>query len=287
LKLVVRAGTLVGERNIDARTCEDLAGATAVVLALLLRSEVPLRDDELAGGKLAGIESPVGIESPAGIENSASGPPLTSSTDRDEQARTSLSALERDALDPQRAPAPKDGVAPGALRRWHGVLQLPVVSMGIGPVPGVSLGLSLAAGFSFARWSLLAESGAWLKQTLTVVDQPDAGADIHRIEAAVRGCRAIPLGRLEVSACLRAALQHMWARGTGVHVAPETAQTSWLAAGLGVQAHYQFVRSFRIFGGLDVNFQAARPRLSIDSVGSLGQLWPAALTISVGSEWIL
>ena len=42
LKLVVHDGELVGERSLDSDSCEDLAGATAVALGLLLRSESPL-----------------------------------------------------------------------------------------------------------------------------------------------------------------------------------------------------------------------------------------------------
>ena len=36
LELVVHAGDLVGARNIDGSSCEDLAGAAAVAFALLL-----------------------------------------------------------------------------------------------------------------------------------------------------------------------------------------------------------------------------------------------------------
>jgi hypothetical protein len=42
LKLVIRAGDLVGERVIEGRSCEALAGAAAVNLALLLGSAEPL-----------------------------------------------------------------------------------------------------------------------------------------------------------------------------------------------------------------------------------------------------
>src|SRR5213078_3096462 len=38
LDLAVHVGDLVGARKIDGRSCEDLAGAAAVALALLLRS---------------------------------------------------------------------------------------------------------------------------------------------------------------------------------------------------------------------------------------------------------
>src|SRR5262245_12787646 len=47
LELAIRAGNLEGTRNIDARSCADLAGAAAVALALLLQSSGPLDEGEL------------------------------------------------------------------------------------------------------------------------------------------------------------------------------------------------------------------------------------------------
>jgi hypothetical protein len=134
---------------------------------------------------------------------------------------------------------------------------------------------------------VLAEGGAWLKQALKAPDQPDVGATVQRFEAAVRSCRAVPFGDFELAPCLRVSVQHLSTRGTGGHVAARTAETTWVAAGAGVQARYQLRHWFRVFGGVDVQVQTSRPRISVDGVGSLGQLWPAALTITVGSEWIL
>ncbi|HET7539852.1 MAG TPA: hypothetical protein VFK05_08265, partial [Polyangiaceae bacterium] len=47
LKLVTRAGSLVGERNLDASSCENLSGAASVSIALLLSSAEPLSADDL------------------------------------------------------------------------------------------------------------------------------------------------------------------------------------------------------------------------------------------------
>src|SRR3954469_15281520 len=41
LKLLIYAGDLVGERNLDGKSCDDLAGAAAVALTLLLTSDQP------------------------------------------------------------------------------------------------------------------------------------------------------------------------------------------------------------------------------------------------------
>ena len=275
LRLVVRVGGLVGVRAIDGRSCEDLAGATAVVLALLLSSAEPLRGDDFQASGQAGPDQLFDGSSAGG------------STGGDEQTRTLEPARPGDSAEPEPEPTPLNSEEAPAPRRWRGALQLPIVSVGIGPLPGPSFSFSLAGGILLQRWSFFGEAGVWLKQELKATDDPDSGADVHRIEAAVRSCRAIVFGHFEVAPCVRLALQHMWARGTGAHIAAQTAQATWLAVGLGVQARYQFSHWLRVFSGVDAHLETARPRLSIDGVGSLGQLWPAAFTISVGSEWIL
>jgi hypothetical protein len=166
------------------------------------------------------------------------------------------------------------------------VLGLPVGSLGIGPLPGLSLGVFVAAGLELGRYRLVAEGGAWLRQALQSASEPDAGATVHRVEGALRGSRAFSLGPWEVAPSLRVAVQHLWARGTGVHVAAQTAKATWVAVGLGLQAGYRLTQWFRVFAGLDGHVQTARPRLSIDEVGKLYQLRRAAFTVTFGSAWI-
>jgi hypothetical protein len=274
LKLVLRAGGLVGERNIDGRSCDDLAGASAVVLALLLSSAEPLSGQDLDGGE-------------APLDAAAAAQAVGASADHDAAARSAASTPASAETKTARAPDPAESDEPRAQRRWHGLLQLPLAALGVGPVPRYSLGLSLGAGARFERWSFLAEGSFWLAQRLTSPDQPDSEANLQRIEAAIRSCRAFLFGQFELAPCARVAVQHLWARGTGAHVAPQTATATWLALGLGVQARYHIVQWFSIFGGVDAHVQTARPRVSIDGVGELGQLWPAALTITLGTEWIL
>src|SRR3954469_1241790 len=49
LRLEIRYGDLAAVRNIEGKSCKDLAGAAAVALALLLSSEEPLSQRDLAG----------------------------------------------------------------------------------------------------------------------------------------------------------------------------------------------------------------------------------------------
>ena len=57
--------SLVGERNLDATSCENLSGAAAVSLALLLRSEEPLSEADLGVQPAAWQRGPAGQQSTA------------------------------------------------------------------------------------------------------------------------------------------------------------------------------------------------------------------------------
>jgi hypothetical protein len=269
LKLVLRTGELVGERNIDGRSCDDLAGATAVVLALLLRSADPLLGTDLEGR-------------PAQTDGSTTTAAKTATVLDPSDARDARTDARPDAGATE-SPPRADVRAP---RRLHGLLQLPLASVGIGPFPRPGFGFSLGLGARLERWSMLAEGTYWLTHRLRSASEPGAAANIQRVEAALRTCRAFAFGRFELAPCARLAVQHLWARGTGAHIAPQTAKATWLAVTLGVQARYHIRQWFGVFAGLDAHLHTARPRLSIAELGSLGQLWPAALTISLGGEWI-
>ena len=274
LRLVLRAGDLRGERNIDGQTCEDLAGATAVVLALLLRSAAPLSDDALDGQQASASR--------------AKGAAQAGTTSGDEAAATALvSPSSSEIAQPAQLPAARDPGDERTRRRWRAILQLPLVALGLGPVPGPSVGTAVAGGTKLELWSLLAEGAVWSQQTVRSRDQPDSATRVRRIEAALRGCRALPLGRFELAPCLRVSLQHVWARGTGTRVSARTAGASWLAVAAGLQARYRVSPWFRVFAGVDANVEAARPRISIDELGELGQLRAFAFTLTLGPEWIL
>src|SRR6478609_6716476 len=49
LRLAIQYGNLAAVRDIEGKSCKDLAGAAAVALALLLSSEEPLSERDLAG----------------------------------------------------------------------------------------------------------------------------------------------------------------------------------------------------------------------------------------------
>lgn len=247
LKLVIHAGDLVGERIIEGKSCEALAGAASVNLALLVRSTEPLSAADVG-------------EPPA---------PETQPKPEDREAARPNDADER------------------STRTWRGLLELPLAALELGPMPAPSFGGALAVGVWLDRWRILAEGNLWLRQELTVTAPLAAGANVARIAATLRTCRTFPFGRFELAPCVHVSIQHVSARGTGAHIAARTEESTWVAPGVGVQSRYQLTPWLGLVGSVDARIEGSQPRIAIDGVGRVGQLGPVAVKIALGPEWIL
>src|SRR5450755_3617852 len=134
LRLLLRSGGLVGERNIDSRSCADLTRAAAVAIALLLHSDEPLSegmlgDEHPAAGSREGAEPASGPEVPPADHPPPEKPPL--------------SELPKETPRPE--PARPDVVPEPARHRVHARLQAPLAALSVGPFPrpdwGVSFGV--------------------------------------------------------------------------------------------------------------------------------------------------
>jgi hypothetical protein len=237
LELVVTMDGLVGERSLEARACDDLAGATAVNIALLLK------DAQL---RAASFESP--------NDNAKAGP-------------VSLPV----AAEPPPVRA---------------ILQAPLLAWSLGPMPSPSIGVSLAGGVAIDPWILVAKATLWLPHTLDS-ERAETGATIDRLGVGLHVCRAFPFGPFGLAPCASLALEQLWARGVGPYVRSEDARATGLAVGLGIQARYRLAGWLNLLGGAELKLQAARPRLSIEGVGSFAQLGMLAGELTLGAEWIL
>lgn len=289
LKLTVHAGNLKGERHIEGKSCDDLAGATAVALALLLQSEAPLSERDLVGRENADAESSPSEPSrgETATQDGQTASPQPGSAEEAPKPAAQSPKPPATTTEPERSQAPTSNVEARPVRRWRALIQAPSVAFGLGPLPGPSYGLALAFGVSLYRWRFSVAGSGWLRQALTANDQPGVAANVDRLTARIRGCRAIVVAPLEAGPCLTFAVEHISARGLGAHVAPRTANATWVAAGLGVQARLHVTSSVGLAGGIDVEIEASRPKISIDGVGSVGQLEPGAVTMTLGPEWIL
>jgi hypothetical protein len=276
LKLVIRAGDLIGERTIEGRSCDDLAGAAAVNLALLLASREPLSAADVGAPPGASAAEPAKPSEPQPTQEPQSKPkaaepeqPVDDDDDDDDDDAD-------DAVDD----------APST-RSWRGLLDAPIGTLELGPMPEPSLGGALAIGLWIDRWRVLAEGTLWQRQELTAKTHLPASAHVDRFAATLRTCRTFPFSRFELAPCVHISLQHVAARGNGPHIAARTEASTWVAPGVGVQARYELAAWLALLAGVDARIEGSRPRIAIDGVGRVGQLGPAAVKVALSLEWIL
>jgi hypothetical protein len=270
LRLVVRSGELVGERVLESNSCADLAGAAAVTLGLLLRSEEPLGDlGELSPSEGAQTTT----SSPGSFENAPSPPRDAAAGDEEGEAE----------LDAERGSTSEAT----STRSVRGLLRAPLFSLSVGPLPEPSLGLGLAGGVSTEGFRFLLEGRKWWKQRVEAEAFPGFGAELDRATATLRACRSLGWERFELAPCLVVSLEHLSASGTGPGVASSTESVFWLVPGVGAQGGLAVTSWFHLVATLDVQIEASRPQIVIEGLGDVTELGPAAFTVMVGPEWIL
>ncbi|MES1183940.1 MAG: hypothetical protein ABUL60_08995 [Myxococcales bacterium] len=258
LKLVVREGALTGERNITSDSCEDLAGATAVALGLMLRSATPLSESALSGA-----DSPDASGTTKPPAAPAAPPPSN----------------------PETPAAPSQPTASTGFR-WRALVRLPAAVADFGPLPNPNVGVALAAGGRFDQWRFLVAGQLWLNQTVHGgADLPSYSARVRRQTATLTLGRAFRWGSFELAPCLVLALERIAARGAGDGVAPSEAQAVWLSTGAAFQGSLALSKTLAIFADVGARVQLSRPVIAIDGLGDLRQLRPIGLSSGLGLEW--
>jgi len=288
LRLVIEYGKLSAVRNIEGKSCKDLAGATAVALALLLSSEEPLSERDLAGTSPATTTTTGGAsvgedpeqKKPATSPNGPTTPP---------RANTPEPPLSADEA--------------GPARRWHVLLVAPIVALGLGPMTQTSRGFGVAAGLSLDRWQLLVEGKRWASQRETLSNSGNEyQVELERFTVGARACRGLFGTRFDLAPCALLSVHHLGALGSGPSLVAGSDSVTWAALGIGAQARLLVTSWLGLVVGVDGELQLARPEveLSLPTVGVPGvvtrnvplntipveRLAAAAATITVGSQWI-
>ncbi len=310
---MTRAGGLVGERKLNASSCENLTGAAAVSVALLMRSAEPLNEGDLTGKSLNDATTPAGATTGSAPATSSTGLPARQPTALRKQARQPQRPRRRDRTRHPRPPAPQSRTRPEAkndsqdpedseappseiiqrpirepaVRKARVLAQIPLAVMSVGPLPKPSWGVAFAGGASFESWRLLLGGSAWLRQHVTSEQSPDFGADIDRLTGTFRACRTLSDSMFEVAPCLTLSLEHITARGTGAGVTARSEQATWLGVGAGAQGRLHLTSFLALLLGVDAQIQTARPVITVDGAGTVKQLGYGAFTATIGPEWIL
>ena len=293
LDLVVRVRDLVGTRSIESNSCEDLAGAAAVEIGLLVHSAEATTEP--------GQPSPLPqTSSPAqGSEPSRS---RSSGTDSSSSQRTS------DASPPERAPnggksEGKTEVESAAMepppsvesqRAWHALVQVPVLELGIGPLPQSARGIGLSIGLEYASWQLQLKGISWQRQNVPAPGNPGYGADVDRVGTAFWGCRELRSSWFGLSPCVTVGVERVSATGTGLAI-ERTQHAFGMTLGAGAQGRAYLARWICLLLAVGGQIELSRPQIWIDGVGApytsdryeTYRFAPAALSVAVGVEWIL
>jgi hypothetical protein len=286
LDLVVHVRDLVGTRSIESSSCEDLAGAAAVEIGLLVHSAEATAEPSRPG-TLPQTSPPVrGSEPSPSRSNGTDARPSqgtsdTSPTERASNGGKSESKTEAESEVTEQPPSVE------SQRAWHALVQAPVLELGVGPLPQMARGIGLSLGLDYANWQLQLKGISWQRQNVPAPSWPGYGADVDRVGAAFWGCREFRGSWVGFSPCLTAGIERVSASGTGRNIAQSTQHAMGVTAGAGVQGRLYLASWIRLLAAVGGQVELSRPQISMKGVGSVYQFAPAALSVAVGLEWML
>ena len=261
LLLSMGVGSTPSSRVIEARTCDELAGAAAIAIALLARSTA-----EEGSAPAISPSTPASVPSDA-PPNSPPAPPPSPNHDK--------------AVSTKDAPPIKP--PPGGL---HLLIDAPIGAAGWGSLPSAGLGLGAALGI---RWKgLRANVGGELWQPQT--NRVSGFASHFTLQSGrAEACFIEAVHGLELGPCLGAAVQRLAGEGVGSRVFSANSRTAlWISGtgGLFVSLPTPSFTHLRFFGEARVLVSPRRPRFTIDQLGPVHEPAMAAPQLNLGCEWI-
>jgi hypothetical protein len=252
LILVIHDRAAVGMRVMESDSCEDLGGAAAVALGLLVRVE------QSSSGPLS--ESALG-----GVPNQTA---------------------EKPHEPPPPPSEPRREAAPQAARKWHPILRIPLFRFDLGVLPRPSYGTGLALGIGYESWRVLVGGALWWPQSIPAPGFPGFGAKTHRLSADLQGCRGWQVGRFELAPCLVVALENVAVRGYGPGVVSHLRRPAWLSVGGEAAGSWHLHDFASLVMSINGRFSTSRPHFVIDGIGELHRVPLVAAGATIACEWI-
>lgn len=272
-RLLLRMGPGEGQssRVIDAGTCEELAGAAAIAIALLARSTAT------GSSGSAGTEGESTLAStsatPGGADAKppeAAAPPAPEPAKKPEATEASNDASQESAL----AARPKF------------VLDAPVGALSWGSLPDVGLGLGAGLGMRWKALRVMASGTLWHKQSAEIAG---FSARFGLQTARVEGCLLQSAHGFELGPCAGVAVERLVGETQDSAVLKGTSRSVVWVAGTGGVFGSVATPSFptlRFFANATVLIPTSRPRFVIDQLGLIHQPALAAPRLDFGCEWI-
>ena len=257
LLLSMGVGSSPSSRVIEARTCDELAGAAAIAIALLARST-----SEGVSAPSTGDGNPASSAS----EGHADPPPAASPN--------------------QETASKKEPPAETSPAGAHLVIAAPVGVVGWGSLPSAGLGLGAALGIRWKALRATVGGDLWQPQTTQV---SGFAARFTLQSGRAEACLVQAVHGLELGPCLGGAVERLTGAGVGSEVFSAKSRTAvWVSGVGGVVASLPTpgFAHLRFFGEALVLVSPARPRFVIDQLGPFHEPALAAPQLDLGCEWI-
>jgi hypothetical protein len=265
LELSLAAGDRPSRREFRAGTCDELAGAAAIAIALLARSGT------------------VSADSSTGTAGSS-----TTSPSREGDAPKAAAKPPSPEPGPKAASPPEDDSGDGAGRsaRLHVLVDAPLAVVGWGSLPSTGLGVGAAVGVRWKALRIVAGGELWRTQTLEQSGlEMRFGLQSGRAEA----CLTQDVSGVEIGPCAGVALSRLSGEGIPSEIFDaRSSSTLWVSGTGGLMAAVPIpgFSALRILGQASVRVAARRPRFVVDQLGPVYQPALAAPKLDFGCGWI-
>ncbi|APR75317.1 Hypothetical protein A7982_00663 [Minicystis rosea] len=266
-------------RELHAASCEALADATAVILALMIdptavASAPPAAPAPAAPSSAAPSASAV----PAAPPSPPSAPPAPASAP---PAPASAAPSVSTAPDTSRAAAPPSTRSRVPAPRFH---LLAWALADVGSLPGVSFAAGGTAALSLGAFRFELGAGVWPSRAATSPQRATAGGDISLVAGAAGACYSLLApGAFELAPCLAFELGRIHAAGYGVTM-PGEGSALWSALKPGARFAWSPVSRVALVLRLDAAVPFARPSFVLSNLGPVHRSGPLAGRAGCGVE---
>lgn len=224
------ADTLPGSRELSAESCEELAAAGAVIIALLVNPEALSSHAAVVPDTIDSAKQP---------EASAPVPPADEARPPEPSGSASLDERRSSAAAPPALPPalPNASLSPviAAPTDYEDALGSPVWLVGaaaladLGTLPSVAPGVQGLLGVKWSRVRVEASAHFLPARFASAEDDPNKGGSISLWGAAVQSCFALLAAEVSFGPCAGIEIGSLRGKGRGLRQA-EDDQVPWLAA---------------------------------------------------------
>lgn len=265
LELSLIAGDRPTVRELEASTCDELAGAAAIAIALLARSSA------------ASVDSTAAADTPAAAPAHEGSASLARATARAEKPATQPVATRRREISADAA---------ARSERVRLLVDAPLAVVGWGSLPSMGLGVGAAVGVRWKALRAVAGGELWQPQTL---DQSGFGARFELQSARAEACLTQDVIGAELGPCIGVALERLSGQGIASETfSARSSSTLWISGTGGIVAAVPVpgLSALRVLGQASVRVATRRPRFVIDQLGPVHQPALAAPKLDFGLGWI-